>query len=264
MAELAAAPRIDQPADLVHHVPQGLGCADDCLCIVRIDPERGCDGGDDRTPRVGGRIVERSRTPHPLERNSPDGIVTFMSPRPSKKKSLLRAAATVVAERGYSALTLDAVGAATGVSKGGVLYHFPTKEALVVALVEELATGFDAEQVLAHDADPIAPGAWTRAYLTASAAPAKDESEQLAVVALLAAVGYDPSLLAPIQGRYRRWVERLGDDGLPEVDSHVVRLAADGLWAADLFGLAPPDAALRARIHARLSELASPNGGPRA
>lgn len=183
-----------------------------------------------------------------------------MSPRPSRRKSLLRAAATVVAERGYSALTLDAVGAATGVSKGGVLYHFPSKEALVAALVDELATGFDADQSAAHDADPTAPGAWTRAYVTASAAPAQDESEQLAVVALLAAVGYDPSLLTPIQDRYRNWVQRLNDDGLPGVDAHLVRLAADGLWAADLFGLAPPDAALRARIHVRLTELASPNG----
>jgi len=195
--------------------------------------------------------------------NRLDGTVIGMSPRPSKRKSLLSAAATVVAERGYSALTLDAVGAATGVSKGGVLYHFPTKEALVAALVEELATGFDADQAAAHDADPIAPGAWTRAYVTASAAPAQDESEQLAVVALLAAVGYDPSLLDPIQDRYQKWVERLDGDGLLGVDAHVVRLAADGLWAADLFGLAPPDPALRARIHARLTDLASPNDGPR-
>jgi AcrR family transcriptional regulator len=187
-----------------------------------------------------------------------------MSPRPSKRKSLLRAASAVVAERGYSALTLDAVGAATGVSKGGVLYHFPTKEALVAALVEELASGFDADQSAAHDADPAAPGAWTRAYVTASAAPVQDESEQLAVVALLAAVGYDPSLLDPIRDRYRQWVDRLDDDGLPGIDAHVVRLAADGLWAADLFGLAPPDPELRARIHVRLSDLATTKGGPRA
>jgi hypothetical protein len=82
-------------------------------------------------------------------------------------------------------------------------------------------------------------------------------------VALLAAIGYDPSLLDPIQDRYRQWAERLEDDGLPGVDAHVVRLAADGLWAADLFGLAPPDAALRERIHARLGELASVSHGAR-
>lgn len=168
-----------------------------------------------------------------------------------------------MAERGYSALTLDAVGEAIGVSKGGVLYHFPTKEALVAALLEELSAGFDADQVTAHEADQAAPGAWTRAYVTASAAPSDDGSSYVAAVALLAAVGYDPALLAPLQDRYAQWVERLDDDELPGVDAHVVRLAADGLWAADLFGLAPPGAELRARIQARLCELAGAGEGRR-
>lgn len=178
------------------------------------------------------------------------------------RASLLRAAATLVAERGYAALTLDAVGVAAGVSKGGVLYHFPTKEALVAALLEEMTTAFEADQDAAHAADPAAPGAWTRAYLTASSGSATDEPTQVASVALLAAVGYDPSLLEPIQTRYRAWVGRLDDDGLPGVDAHVVRLATDGLWAADLFGLAPPDPELRARLLARLAELAGVGGGP--
>lgn len=190
-----------------------------------------------------------------------DGTVSPMSPRPSMREPLLRAAATVVAERGYSALTLDAVGAATGVSKGGLLYHFPTKEALVAALLEQLTTGFEADQSAAHTADPSVPGAWTRAYVTASISPPQDESAQVAAVALLAAVGHDPALLGPLQARYSNWIERLDDDELPGVDAHVVRLAADGLWAADLFNLAPPDPALRSRIHARLTELASATGG---
>ena len=41
----------------------------------------------------------------------------------------------------------------------------------------------------------------------------------------------------------------------------MVRLAADGLWAADLFGLAPPDPTLRTRILARLEELATAPDG---
>ncbi len=50
---------------------------------------------------------------------------------------------------------------------------------------------------------------------------------------------------------------------LPGVDAHVVRLAADGLWAVDLFDLAPPDPSLRARILDRLGELAYPAKGKR-
>ncbi|MDF2966349.1 MAG: hypothetical protein K0Q93_127 [Nocardioidaceae bacterium] len=177
------------------------------------------------------------------------------------RRALLDAAATVVAVRGYAALTLEAVGQAIGVSKGGVLYHFPTKEALVAALLEEMTTAFEAAQIAAHAADPTAPGAWTRAYVTATLGSPTDESAPPASVALLAAVGYAPSLLQPIQARYGDWVQRLEHDGLPAVDAHVVRLAADGLWATELFNLAPPDPALRARIHARLTELSGASGG---
>lgn len=186
-----------------------------------------------------------------------------MSPRASRRDDLLRSAAAVVAELGYSSLTLDAVGARSGVSKGGVLYHFPTKEALVAGLLETLVTDFEVDQQAAYDAGPPGPGAWTRAYVAASDAPLPFEGAQPATIALLAAVGHDPSLLGPLQERYRAWVARLDTDGLRGVDAHVVRLAADGLLAADLFGLAPPTGALRARIRARLDELAGAGDGAR-
>lgn len=171
---------------------------------------------------------------------------------------MLGAALVLVAQNGYSALTLDAVGKAAGVSKGGVLYHFPTKEALVVALIEQLASGLDADQSTGAGEDAALPGAATRAYLDAVTRPA-DAAEHRVTVAMLAAVAHDPHLLAPLQEQYRQWVARLDADGLPEVDAHIVRLAADGLWAAELFGLAPPDPVLRTAILARLQQLASPN-----
>jgi AcrR family transcriptional regulator len=177
-----------------------------------------------------------------------------MSPRPSKRDQLLDAALALVAKHGYSALTLDAVGAAVGVSKGGVLYHFPTKDALVIALIEQLGDGFDAAQAAALAEDSRMPGAATRAYLVAASTVRSDE--HLAAVALLAAVGHDPGLLEPLRERYCTWVERLDNDGLPDLDAHLVRLAIDGLWAADLFGLAPTDPDLRRALLGRLLRLA--------
>lgn len=180
-----------------------------------------------------------------------------MSPRVSKKDALLAAALGLVAEHGYSVLTLDAVGKAAGVSKGGVLYHFPTKDALVVALIERLASGLAADQATGQGEDASAPGAATRGYLDAVTRQAQGV-EHAASVAMLAAVAHDPRLLAPLQEQYRAWMARLDADGLPEVDAHIVRLAADGLWAAELFDLAPPDPVLRNAILARLQRLTRP------
>ena len=45
-------------------------------------------------------------------------------PRPSARARLLDAAVAVVRRDGAQALTLDAVAAEAGVSKGGLLYHF--------------------------------------------------------------------------------------------------------------------------------------------
>jgi hypothetical protein len=44
-------------------------------------------------------------------------------------------------------------------------------------------------------------------------------------------------------------------DAADPVDATVVRLAADGLYYAELFGLAPPSGRLRRQVRARLEEL---------
>jgi AcrR family transcriptional regulator len=51
------------------------------------------------------------------------------------QNTLLDAAEAVVVRQGIANLTLDAVAAEAGMSKGGLLHHFPTKNRLVEALV---------------------------------------------------------------------------------------------------------------------------------
>ncbi|MFD0884645.1 TetR/AcrR family transcriptional regulator, partial [Streptosporangium algeriense] len=65
-------------------------------------------------------------------------------PRPSSKDRLLDAAAEVLLTEGAGSLTLEAVARRAGVSKGGLFYHFPTKQALVAGMVERLVGAFDA------------------------------------------------------------------------------------------------------------------------
>ena len=55
--------------------------------------------------------------------------------RESTRDRLLDAAEALLVEAGPRGLTLDAVAAAARVSKGGLLYHFRSKDALVEGLV---------------------------------------------------------------------------------------------------------------------------------
>lgn len=172
------------------------------------------------------------------------------------RRGLLDAAARVVLAEGGAALTLDAVAREAGVSKGGLLYHFPSKARLVGALVEHLVERFEAEVAAAH-AEEIgvadAPGAWTRAWLRVAAGREVAELDR-ASAGLIAAFSEDPSLLDPLRAAHARWTARMEDDGLDPVDVMVVRLVLDGVWLARLAGFAEPGPerlpALLARLHA--------------
>lgn len=52
-----------------------------------------------------------------------------------KRHLILDTATKIVMENDYNALTLDAVAKQAGISKGGLLYHFPNKELLRVSRI---------------------------------------------------------------------------------------------------------------------------------
>ena len=65
-----------------------------------------------------------------------------MPRKPVAREKLLTAFEHLVLSEGERAATLDAVAARAGVSKGGLLYHFPHRQALVdaaLARCEEMA-----------------------------------------------------------------------------------------------------------------------------
>ncbi len=159
------------------------------------------------------------------------------------REKLLAAAETVILEKGVAHLTLDAVAAESGISKGGLLYHFASKDALVVALVENLVASIEADLEKAFAAEPEGPGRATRAMIAESAGrttPGILERRERVGAALLAAAGNNPELLAPLQRAFTKWMKELGDDGLPPGVPMVVAAALDGLTFWHLFGLYQP------------------------
>lgn len=55
--------------------------------------------------------------------------------RPSSRERILDAASELVRELGAARLTLDAVAERAKLSKGGLLYNFPNKDALLLAML---------------------------------------------------------------------------------------------------------------------------------
>jgi AcrR family transcriptional regulator len=160
------------------------------------------------------------------------------------KDRLLDAAGAVVRRDGAQALTLDAVAEEAEVSKGGLLYHFKSKRELVEGMIERWMTEFQRE------IDEV-DAAFVRGYVKASA-PAGNE------LGMLAALIADPALLVAVRRRYGIWQDRVEREGRDPVDATVARLAADGLWLAELLGMGPPTGALRESVFERLLELAEP------
>jgi AcrR family transcriptional regulator len=158
------------------------------------------------------------------------------------RAKLIVAAATVIRRDGAQSLTLDAVAAEAGVSKGGLLYHFKSKRELLDGLVERWLDDFQ------HDIDATA-APFAKGYVKASDGAKAEEA------GLLAALVADPAVLAKVRERYATWQDRVATEGGDPVEATVARLAADGLWLADLLGMAPPVGELRERVLARLLEL---------
>lgn len=58
--------------------------------------------------------------------------------------AILAAAEEIVRRQGVARLTIDAVAAQAGMSKGGTLHHFPSKDALISGMVENKAASLRA------------------------------------------------------------------------------------------------------------------------
>jgi AcrR family transcriptional regulator len=175
---------------------------------------------------------------------------------------ILDAAEGIVIRAGVARLTLDAAAAEAALSKGGVLYHFGTRDALVSAMVERLVAAFDADLAEESAADDAAgsdlAGRYVRSYVRATTRPARtaaDLRRERAGAAVLAAMACEPQLLEPLRHSFDRWQGRLADDGVDPVRATVARLAADGIWLVDLFGFAPLQEPLRSQVAAFLEEL---------
>lgn len=163
------------------------------------------------------------------------------------RRALLDHAARLAVEQGLAVVTVQAVSDAAGVTKGGFLHHFPSKQALITAVFEELLGAIDQDLDRRVEADNERYGVFTRAYLNAVFDIGVDAGGG-SWASLSMSWLTDPNLRA----LWAKWFEdRLAQhrDTDGDVKLAIVRLAADGLWLSDLAGIAVDG---RERLHAEL------------
>src|SRR5262249_32070579 len=145
--------------------------------------------------------------------------------------TVLTAAAQVILRQGVGAFTLETVAQEAGVTKGGVLHHFPAKEALLEGVIGRVIERFEARLNAELAAEPPGqPGRWLRAYIRCLFAA---QGEELNLIpALATAVGADHQTLARMRALVAGSQQAAIRDGLDPTQATLVRLAADGV----LFG----------------------------
>jgi len=146
---------------------------------------------------------------------------------PSKLK-IISAAARVTGRLGAGNLTLERVAQEAGVSKGGLLYHYASKRALLEGMLGYLLTQMEARLVQPREARTIAD------YILLNAQPS--DEERAISQALLAAAAEDPELMNPA----REFLEQLLADAQQHSrEATLLLLAAEGLRFMDVLNLLP-------------------------
>ncbi len=174
------------------------------------------------------------------------------------KDRILDAAETIVLRDGVARLTLEAVAQETGMSKGGLLYHFPSKEDLIRGMIHRMHHSFATEvaRLKAEDSNPV--GRTVRAMLNTSFPDHPNEARSRVdrvTAALVAAIATNRGLLDDTTAYSHQLEQEILNDGLDPVLAMLIHVAADGLWMSRLFGVAHPSGDLRDRVLMRLKEM---------
>lgn len=163
-----------------------------------------------------------------------------MGRRPTiDREGLLDAADRVIAEGGVTSLTIDAVAREAGVSKGGVLYSFGTKDALIEAMLDRAGKSYEGligAYLAAHGDEPQAAAA---AHVDAS--HREDKLSAIRASALLASLVQSPDYQTEIQGYYRELFDKIDTTTADGRRALTATLAAEGAFLLRGLGLAEFD-----------------------
>ncbi|MCP3386783.1 TetR/AcrR family transcriptional regulator [Bradyrhizobium sp. CCGUVB4N] len=167
------------------------------------------------------------------------------------RNAALEAAIAIIARDGPGRLTLDAIARESGLSKGGVMHQFRTKEAVLKALLERQMVHFEefSKGVMAKVSTTSATPELATELATVREAALSVNSVALALVA---AMVENPGLMSLPRDREMKRVAAIKAEAT-DPDLAMLRwAAARGLLLSNLFGMSPLSADEHRRLFARL------------
>ncbi|WP_431966216.1 TetR/AcrR family transcriptional regulator [Nocardia sp. bgisy134] len=172
---------------------------------------------------------------------------------------ILDALETLLLDKGMSQVTLENVAAAAGVSKGGLLYHFKSKDSLLAGLVRRVGERAT-QQLTDARAKGISATEW---YLqTPNQDNAADAVELELYRSLLATMRTIDANSGPDLDNVQRaltelmtsWSDSLDAEIDDPVRADIIRLVGDGVYLRALLGIPPIDPERYRHVVARLLE----------
>ncbi len=126
-------------------------------------------------------------------------------------QQIIDAAIRVLARQGYGGTSLLEIAKEAGMSKGALHYHYPTKEALIHAVLEAACNAVQARAVQAWSPSDNPFEALRRSLEELWATRAERTDEALVVAELLALSLYDESLRPKLAEFYELGAEQIRD-----------------------------------------------------
>jgi AcrR family transcriptional regulator len=149
-----------------------------------------------------------------------------MSRPPHAREKVLDAFERLLIDDGERAATMDATARAAGVSKGGLLYHFGSKEALEQGIIARLEALVDADL-----AEMAASPEGSVAYFLRTSAVADDPLDRAIVATSRIAQGGSVAARDALRTTRVRWADALRPHTSSDAALDLVLLVGDGLYA---------------------------------
>jgi AcrR family transcriptional regulator len=178
----------------------------------------------------------------------------------TSRERILAASVQVALREGVSSMTLDAVAREAKVSKGGLLYHFGSKDELISGMLQHHAARIQKTVEARMAADPNPRGRWFRALMQTihgceGGDPVMPDMPRF-MIAMLAASATNPRLLDPVRERLKVVREQLLEEGPNGVRQVALWPAVFGLMLWRQLGVLSDDDPVRQAIVKELLGLA--------